>query len=525
MTQTITRIVFVLLCLALALPAAAQDATLIADAKAAYDEGDYQIAVDLLEVGEVRSAEGVRLLARAYWMLANYANVLRTCDGLLKRDLPNDQTSECYALNAAAYASIGDVEKADEAIATLDRITDANSYPLLRANYLNDVGDGAGAAALFETYVNSVSSDPIVAEDAITRDVSALVEISPNTVVVVSLDVQNIEPITLESFSVSGTVDSVIVLLDPSGQPIGGDDNSLMNGDSALSDVFTSQTGTYRLLVTHGMGDAEGMVQISWIVRTADEYMTLGDEAARVRDFTRAEEYYQRALDLGVNTPQLYAALASVQYLTEQHDEAIQSLNAALELSPENGYYYLSRAVSYAELGNVEQALRDAEKGFDLAGGDGSAHLSRGIVYTLAGEPALAAADYMVWINANQSITQSGTISVSTPVEVPMSRGSVFNLTFEGTAGQTVTFEAITQRTTSGVEPAPDVDDADPLLVILSPNGDPLAGDDDGYLNYTRGTDASVTFTLPEDGTYTLVVSHAGGGYYGDVDITMTISQ
>jgi hypothetical protein len=337
--------------------------------------------------------------------------------------------------------------------------------------------------------------------------------------------VQNIEPITLESFSVSGTVDSVIVLLDPSGQPIGGDDNSLMNGDSALSDVFTSQTGTYRLLVTHGMGDAEGMVQISWIVRTADEYMTLGDEAARVRDFTRAEEYYQRALDLGVNTPQLYAALASVQYLTEQHDEAVQSLNAALELSPENGYYYLSRAVSYAELGNVEQALRDAEKGFDLAGGDGSAHLSRGIVYTLAGEPALAAADYMVWINANQSITQSGTISVSTPVEVPMSRGSVFNLTFEGTAGQTVTFEAITQRTTSGVEPAPDVDDADPLLVILSPNGDPLAGDDDGYLNYTRGTDASVTFTLPEDGTYTLVVSHAGGGYYGDVDITMTISQ
>ena len=52
----------------------------------------------------------------------------------------------------------------------------------------------------------------------------------------------------------------------------------------------------------------------------------------------------------------------------------------------------------------------------------------------------------------------------------------------------------------------------DPLIALLDPDGTPIAGDDDmgGVL------DSLVeNFELPADGTYTLVVSHANGGYDG----------
>jgi hypothetical protein len=48
---------------------------------------------------------------------------------------------------------------------------------------------------------------------------------------------------------------------------------------------------------------------------------------------------------------------------------------------------------------------------------------------------------------------------------------------------------------------------------LLDPDGNPIAGDDDTGLGM-NGLDAMVEdFELPSDGTYTLLVSHAEGGY------------
>ena len=79
---------------------------------------------------------------------------------------------------------------------------------------------------------------------------------------------------------------------------------------------------------------------------------------------------------------------------------------------------------------------------------------------------------------------------------------------FEGNEGDVVTMTA------SSTE-------ADPVIVLLGPDNQPLAGDDDSG----NSIDSLISeFELPEDGTYTLLVSHAGGGSYGSIRVSLSVS-
>ena len=81
-------------------------------------------------------------------------------------------------------------------------------------------------------------------------------------------------------------------------------------------------------------------------------------------------------------------------------------------------------------------------------------------------------------------------------------------ITFEANAGDEVTISA-RMADDSGV---------DPLLVLLDENGEPIAGDDDGG----GQLDSQIpNFRLPQTGSYTILVSHANGGYEGVIAITI----
>jgi len=60
----------------------------------------------------------------------------------------------------------------------------------------------------------------------------------------------------------------------------------------------------------------------------------------------------------------------------------------------------------------------------------------------------------------------------------------------------------------------------DPIFVLIGPDGDAITADDDGGIGDEETLNAAVReFELPENGTYLLVVSHAGGGSYGEVKV------
>jgi hypothetical protein len=71
---------------------------------------------------------------------------------------------------------------------------------------------------------------------------------------------------------------------------------------------------------------------------------------------------------------------------------------------------------------------------------------------------------------------------------------------------------------------ADDIDNSgvDPLIVILDAGGNALVGDDDGGGSYNS---LIADFEIPQNGTYTLVVGHAGGGSEGTVQVNIELSD
>jgi hypothetical protein len=66
----------------------------------------------------------------------------------------------------------------------------------------------------------------------------------------------------------------------------------------------------------------------------------------------------------------------------------------------------------------------------------------------------------------------------------------------------------------------------DTLVVILDAQGNPLVGDDDGGRATGAIYDSLIDgFELPADGTYTLVVSHAGANAEGKVILHLAVQD
>src|SRR5690606_19888494 len=101
-----------------------------------------------------------------------------------------------------------------------------------------------------------------------------------------------------------------------------------------------------------------------------------------------------------------------------------------------------------------------------------------------------------------------GSTAYGRPVDVNMGAGAVMEIRFEGNEGDEETMTA------SSTE-------ADPVISQLRAANPPPAGDDDSG----NSTDSRISeLELPEDGTYTLLVSHAGGGSDGSIRVSWSAS-
>jgi hypothetical protein len=97
------------------------------------------------------------------------------------------------------------------------------------------------------------------------------------------------------------------------------------------------------------------------------------------------------------------------------------------------------------------------------------------------------------------------------PVTLEMTDGRVYVLPLTAQAGQLVDIIASSPQ-----------DRADPLIVLLGTDGSAvLVGNDDEVVgDYTA---AIHSFSVPADGTYTLLVTHSDGGYQGTVDVSLAV--
>jgi hypothetical protein len=128
--------------------------------------------------------------------------------------------------------------------------------------------------------------------------------------------------------------------------------------------------------------------------------------------------------------------------------------------------------------------------------------LGRAWANTMLGNEEATHADFYRWIELTEAETVETSLQVAfSGQEVEMRFGLVYRLGFDANAGDEFSF--IT-----------DSDDSlDPLIVLLAPDGTPIASDDDSGGEINADADARIdSIILPQTGRYRLLISQARRG-------------
>lgn len=195
-------------------------------------------------------------------------------------------------------------------------------------------------------------------------------------------------------------------------------------------------------------------------------------------------------------------------------DAAGQDFRAALVLEPQNPTIRAERAAFLSEQGKYGAALADIDVAIGLDPDNGGFYLMRGSLLQATNSEQKAAADYLRWMQFVQSelLTGPDLPGRGGPVTLDMQPGRIFVFPFEGSAGATLRASAISV-----------IDErVDSLLVLTDDAGAALIADDDGAGAFDARID---DYVLPADGTYRLLLGHAGGEATGALRLTLTLEQ
>lgn len=239
-------------------------------------------------------------------------------------------------------------------------------------------------------------------------------------------------------------------------------------------------------------------------------YIGLNDIDAALEDVSTALR-----LSEGVMTPEfnaaLYALRGDIETQQQQYDAAVADYTSALGLQA-TATSYASRGVIYAQQNDLTAALDDLSAAIELDASNPAYFLFRGQITAQNGDPQAAGADYLDFFSLIQpQPTENDMLESGAAVLLPMGRAVVHQIPFRAKAGQYISARA------DG-----DAQTVDPLLVLVAPDGTALAGDDDA-----GGGLSSLIVNIPveADGEYLLVLGHAAGGFTGNVQVQLLVSD
>lgn len=269
--------------------------------------------------------------------------------------------------------------------------------------------------------------------------------------------------------------------------------------------------------------------------------ITVGAYIEAVANLQAADE----AIAQGANNGKTYRRRGMAYFSLGEYDNALTDLNQAIEMDDEDveAYFYRGSLLGYyqddeagaladferimeldadyanayyahgnlqARLENYAAAIADYTRYLELEPDQIGFYLNRGIMYSLNGDDAEAAQDYLTYA-ARDGIrpVDIGMLTIGQPNFIVMSNNKVFEMTFEARAGERLKLSAAATNTTLSI---------DTLIIVLGPDGTPLTANDDNIAELDA-TAIIRDFEVPEDGIYTLMVTHAGGLREGEVAV------
>jgi SH3-like domain-containing protein len=217
--------------------------------------------------------------------------------------------------------------------------------------------------------------------------------------------------------------------------------------------------------------------------QTADEWLQIGIEhflafESGSYEFEEAIVAFDCAIELGVESAELYAVLGFAHHLVGEYPEAVANYTRSIELDDQLSVAYLNRAESNLIMNNIDETIP---------------------------------ADFLRWIELEATDTINSTLDeILQNGNLAFVEGTVYRLPFDGVAGQLFSVAALSD------------DLADPLIVLVAPDGTPLIGDDDSGVNLNS---VIRNYTLPVSGEYTLVVSQAGAAGTGEFELAVLVND
>ena len=199
--------------------------------------------------------------------------------------------------------------------------------------------------------------------------------------------------------------------------------------------------------------------------------------------------------------------------MVDMHAEAAQDYSAVLEHSPADISALNNRCWAFSEIGMYDRALADCNDLIVFAEeSDAYPYLNRGIVHEKMGDMGRALDDYVQYMKLlKQRVVRNDNLVWEGSLEAPMEEGLIYVFPFNASAGQTVDISAVSVERDN---------DADPLVVILDPEGNALTANDDSG----EWWDSYVQFQAPVSGEYAVVMTHAGGSADGIVQVEFDIA-
>jgi tetratricopeptide (TPR) repeat protein len=240
-------------------------------------------------------------------------------------------------------------------------------------------------------------------------------------------------------------------------------------------------------------------------------YVLRGDALGQLGFFEQAIDDYNQAI---LNSPTYTYAFVQrgyAYYEIGEVDTALDDLELALANDSTYSYAYSTRARIYAGIEDYDLALEDYAAAIDFNDSESNRlnYIERAVIYGRLGDDAVALEDVFKFTQLySEGITDEGTLSLNDSTSVNMCDGCIYAFSLSVTEGATLSVSV------TDIDPRRTID---PLLVILDPDGIPVAVDDDSG----EAWGSQLEFEARDTGTHTVYVTHAYSGSEGQVGIVI----
>jgi tetratricopeptide (TPR) repeat protein len=230
-------------------------------------------------------------------------------------------------------------------------------------------------------------------------------------------------------------------------------------------------------------------------------------------EYEKAFKDMTQVVSIRQDFPPAYYILGVVNNQLKQYADAVKQFDTYIKVQPDDYQGYAERARAFIQQEEYQKALTDLNQALKLGGRDVSLILRRGLVQQKLGDEQASADDYLTWVKTN--IKDEKNNLVLRPGEsqvIPMGAGLAYIFAFDGRAGDKVTL-------TTSTQPNQQIDS---LLILADDQLKPLTADDDSGGNMNA---AITNYVLPATGSYSVILSHAGGNPNGNVRLLLNVSQ